>query len=60
MVRAIVCEEGLLPNEEGAAMVEYVIALSLATITAVLAMYEVGRPLMDHFFWSYSLAVQPM
>lgn len=47
-------------DESGAAMVEYVIALSFATIAAVLAMYEVGKPLMDHFFWSYSMAVQPM
>ncbi len=53
-------EANLLRDEEGGALVEYVIALSFATMTAVFAMYAVGKPLMDHFFFAYSLAVQPM
>ena len=44
---------------DGAVLVEYVIVLVVATIVAVLAMYQVGKPLVQFYMQARGVIVLP-
>lgn len=41
-------------------MVEYAIALTLATLTAVFAMWTIGRDMYDYFLWVQAFILFPI
>ncbi|MCA9581993.1 MAG: hypothetical protein KC416_09375 [Myxococcales bacterium] len=46
-------------NITGAVMVEYMIVLTVVTVVAVIAMYEVGKPLVQFYMQARGVIVLP-
>lgn len=47
-------------DSRGAVMVEYVIALAVATIAAVIAMYSLGYDLATFYLWAQAILLWPV
>jgi Flp pilus assembly pilin Flp len=47
-------------DEAGAVMVEYVIALTAATLLAVTAMYTLGHDMANYYMWAQSIVLWPI